>query len=110
MYRSKTTYKTLIWIGIILFTAGVIADGNSIPYLRHGAILGPILFVVGIVIWIPHRLKKPILHPLSLKEYKSSVDAIFAFVLNNFMLEFWTFCCCGHIIQPQGLSCFIYTV
>lgn len=98
----KTTYKTLIWIGILLFIAGVIGDGNSIPYLRHGAIIGPILFAVGTVIWIPLRIRKPILHPFSSNEYKSSGDALFAFVLNNFVQEFWAFCCAFGMLLVIG--------
>ncbi|MFT7036295.1 MAG: hypothetical protein ACJA2S_004824 [Cyclobacteriaceae bacterium] len=88
----KTTYKTLIWIGIILFIAGVVGDGNSIVYLRQGAVLGPILFVIGTIIWIPIRIKKPILHAFNSDQYKSSADALFAFIINNFTQEFWAFC------------------
>ena len=88
----RTTYKTLIWIGLVLFIAGTVGDANAIPYLRHGAIFGPVLFGIGTIIWIPLRIKKPILHSFNSNEYRSTFDAIFAFMFNNFVLEFWAFC------------------
>jgi hypothetical protein len=88
----KGIYKKIIWTELFLFIAGAIGDANAIPYLRHGATLGPILFLLGIIIWIPLRLKNPIPHPFRPKEYKSSLDAVLAFMFNNFVLEFWAFC------------------
>lgn len=99
----KTTYKALIWAGLLLFVAGTVGDVNAIPYLRHGATLGPVLFAAGTVIWIPLRIKKPILHPYNSNKYKSTLDAQFAFMFDNFVLEFWAFCCAfGMLIAVGG--------
>lgn len=99
----KTIYKTLIWTGLLLFIAGTVGDVNAIPYLRRGATFGPVLFAIGTVIWIPLRIKRPILHPFNSNEYKSTFDALFAFMFNNFVLEFWAFCCAfGMLIVIGG--------
>lgn len=99
----KTIYKTLIWTGLLLFIAGTVGDANAILYIRHGVTFGPILFAIGTLIWIPLRIKKPILHPFNTNEYKSTVDALFAFMFNNFVLEFWAFCCAfGMLIAIGG--------
>ncbi|MGF1635779.1 MAG: hypothetical protein ACFCUU_01815 [Cyclobacteriaceae bacterium] len=88
----KTIYKLLTWTGLILFIIGVIGDLNAISSLRHVSIVGLVFFIIGIFIWIPYRIKKPILQPLNSHEYKSNSDALFAFIFNNFILEFWGFC------------------
>ena len=98
----RSIYKTLNWTGILLFIAGVIGDANAIPYLRNGATIGPILFIIGTLIWIPLRIKKPILHPYNSEEYNSVADTLFAFVLNNFVLEFWAFCCAFGMLLVLG--------
>ena len=99
----KTAYKTLIWTGLLLFIAGTVGDANAIQYLSHGTIYGPVLFGIGTVVWIPLRIKKPILHPFNRTEYRSTFDALFAFMFNNFLLEFWAFCCAfGMLIVIGG--------
>lgn len=99
----RRTYKTLLWTGLLLFIAGVIGDANAIPYLRYGVTFGSILFMIGTVIWVSLRIKKPILHPYNSNDYKSTFDAFFAFMFNNFILEFWAFCCAfGMLIVIGG--------
>ncbi|WOK07763.1 hypothetical protein RT717_03880 [Imperialibacter roseus] len=98
----KTIYQTLIWAGILIFITGVICDAKAIEYLRYGAIVGPILFGIGTIIWIPLRIKNPILHPMNFHEYKSTADAFLAFIFNNFMLEFWAFCCAFGMLMVTG--------
>lgn len=90
--NPKRTYKYLIWLGIIIFIIGVIADGRAMPNLRYGAYIGPILFIAGVFIWIPLRLRNPILHSFSSYENQSFVDTAFGFFMDNFMREFWGFC------------------
>ncbi|WP_436516659.1 hypothetical protein [Ekhidna sp. To15] len=89
---SRTLYKFLIWTGLISFIAGFICEVNAVLYLRHLLIIGIVLFGIGIIVWLPLRLKKPILHPLNVDKYKSSGDALLAYVFNNYLLEFWGFC------------------
>ncbi len=72
--------------------AGMVGDANAIPYLRHGAKVGPVLFVIGAIIWITVRIRQPILHPFDSRKYRSQGDAFMAFIFNNFLLEFWAFC------------------
>ncbi|MEQ9305676.1 MAG: hypothetical protein RJQ14_17315 [Marinoscillum sp.] len=86
-------YKILLWIGLLIFIIGMIAEINAIDYLYHGLVVGPVFYTVGILWWIPKRLKKPILHPYDPDEYKSTSDAGLAFLMNNFLLEFWAGCC-----------------
>ncbi len=103
--NSRTLYKSLIWIGLISFIAGFVCEVNAIPYFRHLLIIGMIQFGIGTIIWIPIRLKKPILYPFEKRKYKSTGDALFAYLLNNFVLEFWGFCVAfGMIIVILGGS------
>ena len=90
---NKVIYKILIWTGLLIFIVGIIGDANAIPYLRQGAIIGPVLFFLGTIIWIPQRVKNPILHPFNSNKYRTGFDASFAVIFDNFLLEFWTFCC-----------------
>lgn len=99
---SKITYKTMVWAGLLIFIAGTVGDAKAIEYMRYGAIVGPILFGIGTIIWIPLRIKNPILQPMNSHEYKSTADAFLAFIFNNFMLEFWAFCCAFGMLMVIG--------
>ena len=90
--NPKRTYKYLIWSGLILFFTGIIGDGQAILILSYGAYFGPILYVVGVIIWATLRIKKPILHPFSTYRNEPVVNTIFLFFMDNFMREFWGFC------------------
>ncbi|QJD09378.1 hypothetical protein MY04_05585 [Flammeovirga sp. MY04] len=63
-----------------------------IPYLRHGVVLGPILFLIGVLIWIPLRIKNPIPYPNDPNHKKSIFDEILDLLLKNFFREFFAFC------------------
>jgi len=77
----------------LIFVIGLVGEFNEVDYLYHGLIIAPVVYTLGILIWLPKRIKLPILHPYSPDDYKSSADAAIAFIFNNFMLEFWAFWC-----------------
>jgi hypothetical protein len=88
-HRRMKRYKIVIWSALLIFTIGIVGEIKAINYLYHGLIVAPLVFTIGIFMWIPKRIKSPILHPYSPKEYKSVADAVIAYLFNNFLLEFW---------------------
>jgi len=103
----KQQYQALIFVGILIFIAGSIGDANAIPFLRHGMVIGPLSFVVGVLIWIPLRIKNPIKYPYSPKDFVSHYDAFWSFMFNNFILEFWAFVCAFTIVILLSTSIFM---
>ncbi|MEQ9102994.1 MAG: hypothetical protein RIF36_07465 [Imperialibacter sp.] len=43
----KTIYKTLIWVGLLLFIARIVGDEKAIEYLRYGRLSAPSFLVLG---------------------------------------------------------------
>lgn len=88
----KTFYKVLIAFGILAFIMGVIGDSKGISFLAMGLSIGPILYVIGVIIWIVKRAQNPIPFKLNVREYSTIFDSLMFFTIRNFFLEFAGMC------------------
>ena len=85
--RITHIYILLFNIGLVLWVLGFIGEFNGFNIVRHGVLVGPMIFLVATAIWIRQRIKKPILVSYQPKKNLSKFDAIFAFIFNNLFRE-----------------------
>jgi len=98
------SYKLLIWISLVVFLFSFIGEILALAPLKPLVWTSLGLYLLGVGFWTRIRFKKPIISPYERSNYQTSYDSILAFLFDNFLLEFWTFCLGAMMLLTLGLG------
>lgn len=98
------SYKLLIWTSLVAFLFAFIGELLALAPLKPLVWSSLGIYLCGVGFWIRLRIKKPIISPYERSSYQTSYDSILAFLFDNFLLEFWTFCLGGMMLLTLGLG------
>lgn len=100
--NTKFFYKLLIWISLVVFLFAFLGEIFALAPLKALVWTSLIFYLWGVGVWLRIRLKNPIISPYERAEYQTTIDSTLAFIFDNFLVEFWTFCLGGMILLTLG--------